>query len=248
MTRQVAGLVIAGAALLAPLGTAAAPSSGNGFFFGLPEGGLSVRAGYSAPRAASDLFTFNTRQLALSKSDFTGPAVEVDLTATLNPRLDLVFGSGYSRSRALSDFRDWEDGDGQPIEQVTTFQRIPFSAGLRYFLTPRGESIGRFAFIPASYALYTGAGVGGMWYSFRQTGSFINFETLDVFDHTFRSSGVGLMTYGSVGADFNLSPRVALNTQARYMISKAGLSDDWVGFKPIDLSGLSVTAGFHIRF
>jgi hypothetical protein len=39
-----------------------------------------------------------------------------------------------------------------------------------------------------------------------------------------------------------------LAVEARYAWAKTDLSQDFVGFDPIDLSGLSVTGGFNLLF
>jgi hypothetical protein len=50
------------------------------------------------------------------------------------------------------------------------------------------------------------------------------------------------------GVDYALGPRFAITTEARYLWSNAELSQDFSGFQPLDLSGLSTTVGLSIRF
>ena len=51
-----------------------------------------------------------------------------------------------------------------------------------------------------------------------------------------------------VGVDVQLKPAVYLSFEGRYMWADAGLSGDFVGFDPIDLSGLRITAGINYSF
>ena len=87
-----------------------------------------------------------------------------------------------------------------------------------------------------------------MYYKFRQAGDFINFETTDVFPSLYESKGWTSTTHVMAGLDYSLGPRFALNTEARYLWSNAELSQDFDGFAPLDLSGLSTTLGLSIRF
>jgi hypothetical protein len=87
-----------------------------------------------------------------------------------------------------------------------------------------------------------------MFYKFRQDGDFINFQTNDVFASTYASDGWAATGYGAAGIEYSLGPRFALTTEARYSWSSAKLSRDFEGFGNLDLSGLSTTAGFAVRF
>jgi hypothetical protein len=170
------------------------------------------------------------------------------LAITAGARYDLVLGASYIRSASHSEFRDWVDNDDRPITQQTLFERAPLTAGIRYYLNDRGRSVGQFAWIPARYAVYAGGGAGFVWYRFHQRGDYVDFETLDVYPATYDASDVTPIVHLALGGDYSISKWVALNTEARYSWAHGNLSADWVGFEPIDLSGLSITAGVHIRF
>ena len=222
--------------------------SGNGFLFGAPVGSVSLRMGYSLANAGSDLFSFVTRQMTLRKSDFNTIDLDGDLAFRLAPQMDLVFGAAVAGMTSNSEFRDWMDNSGNPIEQSTTFERAPITATLKMYLQPRGRSIGRYAWIPATIAPYVGVGAGTMWYRFRQEGDFIDFATLNVFHDTFESSGFTPMAHLLAGFDYALGPRWAFTAETRYQFAKAPMSQDFSGFNRIDLSGLTATAGISLRF
>jgi hypothetical protein len=232
---------------LAP-GPAHAQRSGDGFLFKAPPGSLTLRGGFALADAASEIFSFSTRELTLQRGDFHGPALGLDLAIRLASRADLVFSAAYAGARATSEFRDWVDQDGLPIEQTTSFRRVPLSASIKAYLTPRGRSIGRFAWIPARWAPYLGAGGGAVWYRFSQRGDFVDFNTLDVFHDRFSSSRWTGTVHALAGIDFSLSPRWAINTEGKYSRARAELGDAFQGFDRIDLSGFATTVGIQLRF
>jgi hypothetical protein len=245
---------VAGAtALAATVGMAApvvAQSQGNGFLFRVPTGSFALRVGYARPNAGSDVYSDLISQLTLGRSDFGAFDVAGDLAFRVAPRLDAVFGLGYSGSRARSEYRDWVDQNNLPIEQQTTLQRVPLTASLKWYLVPRGRSIGRFAWLPRKYAPYVGLGGGAMWYYLHQWGAFINFadSTLPVYNDDLRSTAWALMGHAFAGLDVSLSPRFVLTGEARYTYAKAPLGADFQLYHRIDLSGLSLTAGLAVRF
>jgi hypothetical protein len=126
--------------------------------------------------------------------------------------------------------------------------RVPLTASVKAYLANRGRSVGHFAWIPARYAPYAGAGGGAMWYSFQQYGDFIDFATARVFPDRFTSKGWTPALHAFVGADVSLKPRLALTAEGRYQWARSQLSEDFSRFDPIDLSGFALTAGFSIRY
>ncbi len=245
-----------GAALRCLLATAAvvttspalAQSSGDGFLFKPPSGTVTFRTGFDRATAGSDVFTFAVKQLTLTDRDFSALTLAGDVGVLLTPRFEVVFGVSSSRSNAPSEFRDWVDNNRLPIKQTTTFERVPVTASVRAYLRQPGQTIGHFAWIPTRYAPYVGGGGGAMWYRFQQAGDFIDFSTTRVFPDRFDSSGWTPTAQGFVGTDVSLNPRFAVTAELRYQWASATLSRDFSGFKPIDLSGLSMTAGVSIRY
>lgn len=225
---------------------------GQGFLFRPPSSTFGVHLGFDRPSAGSDVFSFVTQQLTLRRSDFAGATVGADLAARLSPRTDLVFSLGYAGAKRSSEYRDWVGTDDLPILQQTTFQRVPLSVGLRAYLTPRGRQVGSLAWVPAKQAFYVGAGAGFMWYRFRQDGEFIDPDTNtagthDIFRARYDSDGWTVLLRGVAGVEVALGTRFFLTGEGRYTWAKARLSDSWVGFDRIDLSGLSFAAGIGFR-
>ncbi len=232
----------------APLLLGAQPSSGNGFLFGAPSGSLTLRAGLTQPTAGSEVFTFSHDHLTLGRGDFAGSAVSGELAVFVTQRAALQVSVGMSSRVVGSEFRDWVDNNKLPIEQTTVLRRLPIMLGLRYYLAPPGRSLGTLAWVPARMAPFVSAGVGRVWYRFRQSGDFVDFQTLDVFASTLESSGWTTSGYGAAGLDYSLSAKFGLLAEARYDVASAKMSTAFSGFDRIDLSGVSATMGLTFRF
>ena len=236
-------------AVLATLpSVASAQDNGKGFLFGEPCGSITLRGGWALARAKSDLFTFTTQNLTLNRGDFSSPDLEGDIAFRVNPRTEIVLSSGLSGVDRESEFRNFVDNDTNPINQATSFRRVPITLSVKRYLTSPGRAIGRFAWIPNQFATYVGAGAGTMYYKFRQAGDFVDFETSNIFSSIYESTGWTHTEHIMAGFDYSLGPRFALNTEARYMFGSAKLSKDFSGFQRLDLSGLTTTIGLAIRY
>lgn len=234
--------------LLLPLAAGAQPRAGDGYMFGAPGGSFTVRAGVARPREGSDLFSFVRHELTLDRGAFTGGAIGADLAFFMRPRLALQLGWGLSDRTAPSVYRKWIDNDDKEIEQSSSFRRMPISMGLRYYLTPPGRSLGRLAWVPSRVATYASAGGGITWYQFRQTGDFVDYQTLDVFGSTLVSDYWAPSAFAAAGVEYALGARYGLTGEARYDYARAAMSSDFDGFSRIDLSGVAVTIGLTVRF
>ena len=240
---------IVGFALLAATpALAAGQDTGNGFLFGTPVGAATFRAGWSAARAGGDLFAFTTNELTLNRGDFSSPDIGLDLAFRAFRQTQIVLSSDVSFMEKKSEFRGFLDNNDAPIEQTTTFRRIPITLTVKQYLTSTGRSIGKFAWIPSRAAVYVGAGGGLQHYRFEQEGDFIDFNTMNVFPDHFISEGWAPLAHALAGFDYTLSPRFAVTTEGRYVWSHADLSKDFSDFKPIDLSGFATNVGLTIRF
>ena len=240
---------IAMGALLA-LGTAAplqAQRSGDGYLFHEPEARLTIRGGYDHANAGSDVFAQSIDQLTINRSDFSGMTIGTEVAFALSSRFDLSGDIGYSHAGKRSEFRHFIDNNNLPIEQKTSFDRVPVTANLRFYLTEPGRSIGKLAWIPSKVVPWIGAGAGMMYYRFLQEGDFVDFQTSNVFSSRFESSNWTSTVQGMGGADISLTPHVALRADARYVWAKADLSRSFAGFDRIDLSGVQGTLGLTYR-
>lgn len=224
-----------------------AQRAGDGFLFQSPLFTLGFHGGFDRAFASSDVFSFVTKQLTLSRSDFSSATFGSTLALPVSPSNDFVIDVSYANVAHRSEFRDWIDQNNLPIEQTTSLRRIPVTVGFRHYLSARGRSIGRFAWIPAARTTYVGIGAGYMHYRFRQVGDFIDFQTLNVFPDEFVSKAWTPVLHAQAGMEMSLGRVVMLTGEARYTWAKGPMSRDFVGFNRIDLSGVSVSAGFAIR-
>ena len=249
--------VAAGGAAGEPPGASESTSTASGvqraeadFLFGKPTVSAGVRAHWSRPRAESDLFEFVTDELTLSKSDFRAPGVALEAGFPLASRLDVLAGVEFDRASAASEDRRFVEDNGLPILQETALQQLNLSGSLALALTPRGRSIGQYAWITARAIPYVGAGGGLLWYRFEQAGDFV--DSLDpgrpIFTAQLVSDGWTVSTHVFGGIDIKLSRRLLLTMEVRYRWADATMGQDFVGFDPVDLTGVRVSAGVRVMF
>ena len=241
-----AALLLAATAVAAVVRPSFAQNAGDGFLFQAPIGSWGLHGGFDRANAGGDVFSFVTNQLTLNRADFSSATFGGNVAIRVSRTNDIVFDLTYASVAHRSEFRDWVDQNDQPIEQTTSLRRLPITASIKHYITPRGRSIGRFAWVPAARATYVGVGAGMMWYSFRQVGDFVDFQTLNVFPDAFESSAWTPVVHALAGVDFTLGRYFFLTGETRYTWAKGPMGRDFVGFKNIDLSGLSVTAGFSL--
>lgn len=219
----------------------------DGYLFREPVARFTLRGGYALASASSDVFDFAVDELTLRKRDFSSLALGAELAFSVTPRVSVSADVGYSSSTKGSEFRRFIDNSDRPIEQTTTFQRVPILANVRYYITAPGESIGKLAWIPSRVTPYVGAGAGAMWYRFKQDGDFIERATSKVFRSTFESSKWTPAVQGLAGLELSVRPGLAISTDVRYLYARGDLGRDFSGFNKIDLSGVSAAVGFTVR-
>ena len=103
-------------------------------------------------------------------------------------------------------------------------------------------------YVPARVVPYVSAGIGITWYSFRQSGDFVDYQSLDVFGTTLESSAWAPSAYGALGVEYSVRARTSVVAEARYDAASARMSSDFSGFNRIDLSGVAATLGLMFRF
>ncbi len=253
MKRAGRALVSGGAALAAVLlcvSVARAQNAGDGFLFGTPGGSVALRGGFDQALLGGDLYSYFANEFTLSRRSFGAFDLAGDIAFRIRPRLDVVLGTGVSYSEAQSDYRHWLDNNNLPIQQKTSLMRVPITASLKFYLAPQGRSIGRFAWVPGGVSPYVGAGVGALWYHVHQWGDFINFadSTLPVFPDELNTDDWTVSGHAFAGVDVPIGPRWMVTAEARYTYARASVGGDYQGYNGIDLSGVSVTAGFAVRF
>jgi outer membrane protein W len=220
----------------------------SGFHLGQPRMFVGGHAGLNFPNAGSDLFGMVTRELTLGKSDFRSPAVGFDFGVVFQSRFATVFTLEYARTSPASESRNFVEDNGNAITQTTHFTQMPVTGTLRFYPKKIGETVGSYAWVPARFLPYVGAGGGVIRYTFSQSGSFVDSQTLNIFVASLESSGYAATGHVVTGVDIGLTWRVVANVEARYSWAHANLTRDFSGFQPIDLAGLRISAGMFFRF
>jgi hypothetical protein len=250
MRRLAPGFLIALTAISASADAAqgGGPQRSADFLFSSPRGFIGVRGGVELPRTDSDIYGFFTDLLTLDKGDFNAALLGVDVGVAVIPRMDVQFGFELSEGGGSSEYRDYVDTDDLPIVQDTKLRVVPVTGSVRFYLTPRGRQVSRFAFVPAKVRAYAGGGIGFVWYELIQTGDFVDFTDLSIFTSTFRSSGWSFATQAFGGVEVGLGTRWFFSFEGKYLWSSSDLQGDFVRFEPIDLSGARISAGINFMF
>ena len=219
------------------------------FLLGRPRGLVGVRGSLLVASANSDIYDFVTDILAIEKSDFNTGSFAIEAGYSVTPRVDIIGTFDINGVNHPSDYRDWEDNRGLPIQQTTELRQRNITASAKFSLLPRGRAISRLAFIPRTFMPYVGAGAGYGNYQFRQNGDFVDFDNNNrVFSDTFTSKGWAPTFHVLGGTDIRVYRHLLLSLDARYSWQKATLSNDFIDFEPIDLGGFRFGAGIHVAF
>jgi len=240
-------LLLAAAAIVAVTRPSHAQTAGDGFLFHTPVFTWGIHGGFDRAIAGGDVFSFVTQQLTLDRGDFSSATFGTNLALPVSQSNDIVFDIGYARVSRGSEFRKWVDQNNLPIQQTTSLLRVPVTLGVRHYLSTRGHSIGRFAWIPAARATYVGFGAGLMRYDFHQAGDFVDFNTLNIAYDEFVSKAWTPVLHALAGIEMSLGRVVLVTGEARYTWANGPMSRDFQGFNRIDLSGISLAAGLAIR-
>jgi hypothetical protein len=226
------------------------PRGGDGYLFKRPFGTLSIRAGAARPNASGSVFSLADSLLTLSPNRYAGFAVTVESSMLVGDRGEVVLGVSVNNRKVGSEYRDWTDSKDLPIEQSTRFNRVPVSIGYKWNLRPSGRTVSRLAWVPNGFVPYVAAGGGAMWWSFRQEGDFVDFQTanLEVFRSVLQDRGWAPLAYAATGAAWHVTPSMAVTGEARFDASRSSLGGSFDGFRNIGLSGVGVTAGVQLRY
>jgi hypothetical protein len=245
--------VVCGLALLLAVPTLAfaqsqEPTRSADFLFGRPKTSVSVHGGWNIASAGSDLFDFVTEQLTVDKGDFSSPGIGGDVGFAITPRIDVAGGFFFAKASQASEYRDFVDNDLLPITQSTSLRTMQLTGSVRYALRPRGRDVSRFAWVPNRLVPYVGAGGGVIYYEFRQSGDFVDFQDLSVFTDVFRSNGWAPSGHVFGGVDVQLYRGLYASIEGRYTKASATLGSDFIDFDPIDLSGFRMAGGINVVF
>jgi opacity protein-like surface antigen len=215
------------------------------FHFQAPRASLGLRGGWAFNRSEGEIYDFLTELLTLERDDFDAPAIAADFSWRLTSWMDVVFGFEWSGTESSSEFRDWVDQNGNPIEQDTRLDQVPLTVSLKVYPIGRGRQVGDYAWVRKPVVPYVGGGIGGTYYKLQQTGDFVDFVDLTIFEGDFSSEGFTFAQHVFAGIDFKLTRSLGLILEGRYYWASADLEGDYIGFDPIDLDGARVMVGIN---
>lgn len=217
------------------------------FLFGAPRGSVGLRGSWTLLRAESDWYDFVSRELTLDRDDFRTAGIAADVGVTVAPRLDAVVTVEYGSRTTPSEARNWLE-NGLPILQTTEMRQTVLSGGVRVPLSPPGRDVSSLAWVPNRWVPYIGGGAGALYYKVRQYGDFVE-PNGAIFTDAFESAGWTPMAYLNGGLGIQLVRRLYLSVDARYQWADARLgTSSFVGFEPLDLSGVRLSTGINVLF
>ena len=218
------------------------------FLFKAPKGSVSLRIGYRNPRASSDIYNFFYENLTVNETDFNSMNLGLNIAYAVHPRIDILAGFDYSKPNITSEYREFVEDNDSPITQKTILDTTPVTASVKFYLLPRGRSVSNFSYVTNKTRPYIGIGGGLIRHNLFQTGDFVDFNDLSIFTSEFISQSWGMETHAFGGMDIQLTRKVFVTIEGRYSWADTSLSDDFVGFNPIDLSGFATTIGIGVIF
>jgi hypothetical protein len=238
--------LFAGAVLL--LASPGMAMAQDGFLFKRPLAGLTLRAGPTLYGVGGDLFGQLRQDLTLDRGDFTAALLGADLVIAAHPRLDLVLGISYADASSGSEFRDWLDNDGRPIEQTTRLRTIPITGSVRYQLLSRGRAISRVSWVPSSTNAYVGTGAGVSWYRLQHRGDFIDFRDHSIYWGNMETSGSDRVLHVLAGGDYWFATRVGVNAEVRHTRGYGKPENAFRTFDQVDMGATQATLGLSFRW
>ncbi len=245
-SRVRAPFFLVAATLLLPSG-AFAQSSGRGFLFKQPTVRVGILGGYMVAQASGDVLDRAMRDFTLGKRDFDASSWGLEVAVRARERLDIAFDVRFSRSKTLSESRPYVDVDNLPIQQTTTFVRVPVTVSARYYFRDRGRAVSQFAWIPEKWAPFVGVGGGFYWYQLRQEGDFVEEPSLDILFLTLESSGTTPTAHAFAGVDISMNPRFLWTLEGRYSFGSATTGYSF-NYDQLNLRGFQATIGLAARF
>jgi hypothetical protein len=235
MRRFVTSLAAA-AAVLWVMGVAAPPVASAQQSVNLSVGGFTPRG--LDGRSDDDVLVNNLDFLLFEVKDFNGAVLNAEWLVGFGDWIEGGLGIGWYAKTSPAIYRHFTNSDGSEIEQDLKLRVVPFSATVR--ILPLGREAGFQPFI--------GAGVGVLRYRYSETGQFIDFDDLSIFNDTFVGSGTatgpvilgGLrVPVGSVDVGFELRHQSGTD--------ELPIEEQFAG-PEIDLGGMNYLLTFNVRF
>jgi opacity protein-like surface antigen len=245
MRRSIAvlGLMAAGLFLATPE-PARADSLFGGHFGGfIPKGLESRDINTDVLRQNVDFLDYNfncTREDPVRC--FSGLSFSGEYLIGFGDWIEAGVSVGYYSKKVHSVYLDFEDADGTEIDGDTTLKNIPVAVTVRAF------PIGRTTPVQP----YVGGGVAFQRWGYKEAGEFVDFTPgagRPIFTDEYDDKGTAVGPTILAGVRAPVGDNFLIGGEVRWTGGSADLNPDFnfAGTK-LELGGVSVMAGFHVKF
>lgn len=216
-------------------------------WYRLKTGSISFRAGYFMPTGNSDIWDENTADLTYAVSDFNNYLLGFEFNYFASHYLTVGLSVDFYRKSIGSEYVDYVDNLGNPIMQDITLEVVPITGTVKF--TPLGNgSPGYRGQRGSRFVPWVGGGLGVYAFRYEEFGEFIDFTDMSIYDGDFITESAALGFHVAGGVVFPMGLDWDAFFELRYAIAEGELSEDFLGFDPIDIGGVSVIFGASYRF
>jgi hypothetical protein len=196
---------------------------------------LSASIGGMFYQGSGSFFEMVSEELTLSARDFRAPSLAVEAVHPIGDRLRLIGGMEYTRSSLNSA----SVGAVPGTSQKTVLWTVGGSAGAQLRL--RGGAAPADA---RSWDPYASLSAGAQEYRLVQRGAFADYrDASDVFNHTYRSRGVGAFGQVGLGAARAVTDGSGITVEVQYRFAQSPMTGDFSDFDALNLSGFRASVG-----
>jgi opacity protein-like surface antigen len=204
---------------------------------------VNIQLGLFVPRGeggriAGDVLNKNQDYLLFGVSDFNGFTGGIEWLVPVGSHLEAGIGVGFFQREVPTTYWDWTNDDGSEIQQRLKLRTVPVSATLKYL--PLGARRG--------FQPYIGIGVAMYLWKYSETGDFIDFNEMSVFNATYTGSGTSFGPLATLGVRGRISSHIDLGAELRWQWGSGNLStNDFLSSK-IDRGGFNALGPLRYRF
>lgn len=210
---------------------------------------MSFKLGYYIVDGNSDLWDYNSELYFFEKDDLNSFIGSFGLNFHISNNFTISIEAGASYAHTVTEYADYVDEDGYPIETDIELSIVPLEVSLKIAPFGRGQYSGRFStYDRNSFIPYIGAGVGAYFYYYAEWGDYIDFDAGEIIYAEFESYDVGVGYFVLVGFEVPMGHDMGFVAEYKRTWAKAELSRDFQGFEDLDLGGQTIYVGFTMGF